>query len=67
MVTTVCPICEALLELDEPVLETTVVCPDCGEEWRVATVDPVTLVYAWEMEEEVAAESDEDHPRERPA
>ncbi|HKI56767.1 MAG TPA: hypothetical protein VKB31_06395 [Trueperaceae bacterium] len=67
MVATSCPICEALLELDGPAIGTTIVCPECGEEWRVASVDPLTLVYAWEMEDEAALDADEDHPRERPA
>lgn len=67
MVATVCPICEALLEIVEPGVGSIVICPDCGEEWRVATIEPVTLVYAWEMDEEAALETDEDHPRGRPA
>lgn len=67
MVAVACPICEALLELGEPVAGAIIVCPDCGEEWRVATTDPPMLVYAWEMEDEVAIDLDEDHPRESPA
>lgn len=67
MIAIACPICEALIEIDDLVLDATHVCPECGEEWRLVAIDPPQLAYAWEMEEEVAIESDEDHPRENPA
>jgi len=67
MIAVACPICEALIELEDPVQNTTIVCPDCGEEWRLVAVDPPALVYALDMEEEIAVEADEDHPRQGPA
>ncbi len=66
MIAVACPICDTLIEL-EPVLDAVVLCPECGEEWRVAEVDPPQLVYARDMEEEPAQEADEDHPRQTPA
>jgi len=67
MIAVACPICEAVIELEDPVLDATLVCPDCGEEWRLVALDPPELVYARDMEEEVAIDPDEDHPRESPA
>lgn len=66
MIAVACPICEALIEIDEPILDTVVTCPDCGEEWRIVSLDPPELAYAWDMEEESAIELEEDHPRESP-
>lgn len=67
MIAVACPICEALIEIDNPAQDAIVVCPECGEEWRVVELDPPQLAYAWDMEEEVAIDQDEDHPRGEPA
>ena len=66
MIAVACPICEALIELEDPAPDTIVVCPDCGEEWRLVTIDPPELVYALDMEEEIAVDVDDDHPRQSP-
>ena len=66
MIAVACPICQTPVEF-EPVLDTIVVCPECGEAWRLAELEPPRLVYALDMEEEPALETDEDHPRGTPA
>ena len=66
MIAVACPICEALIEIEDVVLNATVLCPECGEEWRLVDLDPPKLAYAWEMEDEVAIDPDEDHPRQSP-
>ena len=66
MIAVACPICDTLIEL-ESAHQATVVCPECGEEWRVTDEDPPQLVYAHDMEEEPALDLDEDHPRQSPA
>jgi alpha-aminoadipate carrier protein LysW len=48
-----CVECAALLELDDDVEEgEIVVCPDCGVELEVVSVDPLTLELAPEVEED---------------
>lgn len=49
----ICLECEARLELDDDVeLAEIVVCPDCGMELEVVSLDPVTLAPAPELEED---------------
>ncbi len=67
MVAVSCPICEALLDIGAPALGQAVVCPECGEEWRVAATNPLTLVYAWEMDDDAVLGDEDDHPRGGPA
>jgi lysine biosynthesis protein LysW len=66
MIAVACPICESILEVEEPGLDARVTCPDCGEAWVVASLDPPRLVYAYDIDEEDAGEPDEDHPRAAP-
>jgi alpha-aminoadipate carrier protein LysW len=46
-----CPECDATLDLKEVVQGEIVVCPDCGVDLEVASVDPLTVALA-PMEEE---------------
>jgi alpha-aminoadipate carrier protein LysW len=48
-----CLQCGAALELAPDVEEgEIIVCPDCGVEWEVMSVDPVTIELAPEVEED---------------
>jgi alpha-aminoadipate carrier protein LysW len=48
-----CPECDAALEMAPDVEEGEImVCPDCGVELEVMSVDPVTLDLAPEVEED---------------
>ena len=50
---TACPECDAQVTMAEPVrLSEVVECPDCHSELEVATVEPVLLVLAPEVEED---------------
>lgn len=66
MIAVPCPICESVLEIDEPEVGVALTCPDCGEAWVLASLEPVRLVYAYDMEDEDVGEPDEDHPRAAP-
>ena len=46
-----CPECEAVVELDDVVQGEIVVCPDCGADLEVVSLDPLALDLA-PMEEE---------------
>lgn len=50
-VTANCPECDAEIELDGVVKGEIVVCPDCGVDLEVTSLDPITLELA-PMEEE---------------
>ncbi|MGC9522108.1 MAG: lysine biosynthesis protein LysW [Anaerolineae bacterium] len=53
MATVLCPECEGELMLDENVEESEIiVCPDCGVELEVLSVDPIELAMAPEVEED---------------
>jgi len=49
----ICPECEAVLQFD-PDLECNeiVVCPDCGVELEVVSLDPIAVELAPEVEED---------------
>lgn len=47
----VCPECEANIELEDVSLGEIVVCPDCGVDLEVTSLDPIMLELA-PMEEE---------------
>lgn len=48
-----CLQCGAELELAPDVEEgEIIVCPDCGVEWEVTSVDPITIELAPEVEED---------------
>ena len=48
-----CLECDAQLDLPPDVEEGEIIgCPDCGVEWEVMSVDPVTLELAPEVEED---------------
>jgi alpha-aminoadipate carrier protein LysW len=48
-----CLECDAELDLAPDVEEGEIIsCPDCGVEWEVMSVDPVTLELAPEVEED---------------
>jgi len=50
---TICLECAAELDLAPDVEEgEIVVCPDCGVEWEVMELDPITLELAPEVEED---------------
>lgn len=47
-----CPECEAELDMDDNVMQGEIlVCPDCGVDLEVITIDPITIEIA-PMEEE---------------
>ncbi len=53
MATVMCPECEAELTLGENVEESEIiVCPDCGVELEVVSVDPLEVEMAPEVEED---------------
>ncbi len=53
MATVLCPECEAALMLDADVEESEIiVCPDCGVELEVMSVDPLEVEMAPEVEED---------------
>ena len=53
MATVVCPECEAEIVLDSEVEESEIiVCPDCGVELEVVSVDPLKVEVAPEVEED---------------
>ena len=53
MATVVCPECEAEIVLDSEVEESEIiVCPDCGVELEVVSVDPLEVDVAPEVEED---------------
>lgn len=47
-----CPECDAVLELDDPEVGEIVICPDCGVELEVVSLNPVELEVAPEVEED---------------
>jgi alpha-aminoadipate carrier protein LysW len=50
--TTNCPECDAVITLDKPLKGEIVVCPDCGSELEVISIDPLALEMAPEEEED---------------
>jgi len=53
MATVMCPECEAEIVLDSEVEESEIiVCPDCGVELEVVSVDPLEVDVAPEVEED---------------
>jgi lysine biosynthesis protein LysW len=54
-----CRVCDGLIELHKPYLGMQVECPDCGEVFAVASLDPLELSYAFDMEEEGSFEENE--------
>jgi alpha-aminoadipate carrier protein LysW len=50
---TLCPQCEATLQLPANVMENElIVCPDCGVDLEVLSLDPVEVALAPEVEED---------------
>lgn len=46
-----CPVCQAVIEV-VPVLGAQVACPECEEQFLVASLEPLELSYALDAEEE---------------
>lgn len=57
-----CPACNEIVEVAHPEVGREVDCPACGEALAVASLDPVVLRYALDMEEEASFPEDEDSP-----
>ncbi|MCO6449918.1 MAG: lysine biosynthesis protein LysW [Caldilineales bacterium] len=47
-----CPECDASIELDSPIQNEIVPCPDCGVDLEVISLEPLTLELAPEEEED---------------
>ena len=47
-----CPECDAVITMQKPMKGEIVVCPDCGAELEVTSVDPLQLELAPEEEED---------------
>lgn len=47
-----CPTCDGIIEILEPEVGKQVDCPDCEALFVVASLDPLELTYALDMEEE---------------
>lgn len=56
-----CPLCNAVIEISEARLNQFIDCPDCDETFRIAALEPIKLIYAFDMDDE-ANYSDEVYP-----
>lgn len=57
-----CPVCRGIIELEHPAGGQEVECSDCGQLFRIATLEPLELVYARDIDDE-GEDYDEDRAR----
>lgn len=57
-----CPSCDEIFEIDHPEVGREADCPNCGEALVVASLEPVVLRYALDMEEEASFPEDDLEP-----
>jgi lysine biosynthesis protein LysW len=51
-VATACPVCGELLEIVDTRVDEQIECSECGELFRVVSVEPLQFAYAYEQDEE---------------
>jgi uncharacterized Zn finger protein len=51
-IATACPVCGELLEVVDARVDEPIECPECGELFRIGSVEPLQLAYAFEQDEE---------------
>jgi lysine biosynthesis protein LysW len=62
VVTTLCPVCGELIEIVGGIPEKQVECSECGEVFRIVSLEPLKLAYAYDLEKE-SEFFEEDKPR----
>ena len=51
-IATACPICGELIEVVDGYGDKQVECPECGEVFRIASLEPLQLAYAYDLNDE---------------
>lgn len=59
---TPCPVCDSIIDFCGAQPEQKVECPECAEVFKIVSLDPLKLVYAFDLNHE-AEFYDEDYPR----
>lgn len=52
VLTTRCPLCGELIDIEAGFVGKEVECLQCGEVFRIASLEPLQLVYAFDVEDE---------------
>jgi predicted RNA-binding Zn-ribbon protein involved in translation (DUF1610 family) len=60
-IATRCLVCDALIEVVDAYESKQLECPECGEVFRVVSLEPLQLTYAYDLNEE-GEYDDEDRP-----
>ena len=51
-VATICLVCEGIIDFDEKQHGYEIECPDCGELFKIVSLKPLNLEYAYDLYEE---------------